>query len=66
MMKRFASTIDPNGPAMTEAIYATIWARLSDPERAYTEWRQAWTDFTAATAAVASFQRSAKAGSRTS
>ena len=47
MMKRFASATDPNGPAMTEAIYATIWARLGDPERAYTEWRQAWTDFTA-------------------
>lgn len=46
MMDHYASRIDRRGPAMTEAIHATIWARIGQPETAYGEWKAAWQDFT--------------------
>lgn len=46
MMDHYARRIDRRGPAMTEAIHATIWARLGERERAYEEWKRAWLEFT--------------------
>ncbi len=45
MMKRFQDKVTKNGPAMTDSIHALIWARLSEPELAYTTWRKSWQDF---------------------
>ncbi len=46
MMARFEDKVTPNGPAMTDAIHATIWARAGKPQKAYEEWRRGWRDFT--------------------
>jgi trehalose/maltose hydrolase-like predicted phosphorylase len=48
MMDHYASRIDQRGPAMTEAIHATIWARMGQTEKAYDEWKGAWREFTGA------------------
>lgn len=47
MMSRYASKIDARGPAMTEAIHATIHARHGDVEAGYREWRRGWGEFAA-------------------
>ncbi len=46
MMAYHAGRTNPVGPAMTEAIHATVYARLGETEKAYVEWRKAWGDFT--------------------
>jgi hypothetical protein len=46
MMNRFADKITRNGPAMTESVHATIWARLGDTDKAYEVWRKSWGEFT--------------------
>lgn len=46
VMERFAPKITANGPAMSEAIHAIIWARLGESERAYAAWRQSWEPYT--------------------
>lgn len=46
MMDRFADKVIKNGPAMSDSVHATIWARLGDTEKAYTTWRKSWQDFT--------------------
>jgi trehalose/maltose hydrolase-like predicted phosphorylase len=45
MMDRFESKVSKNGPAMTDAIHATIWARLGEKEKAYDAWKRAWEPF---------------------
>ena len=46
MMERFPPLTSRNGPAMTDAIHATIWARMGEADRAYAEWRGSWQAFT--------------------
>jgi trehalose/maltose hydrolase-like predicted phosphorylase len=46
MMERFPARVTPHGPAMTDSIYALIWARLGKTDRAYDAWRRSWRDFT--------------------
>lgn len=46
MMARFAEKVTQNGPAMSDSVHATIWARLGESEPAYTAWRAAWEPFT--------------------
>lgn len=46
MMERFEPKVPPNGPAMSDAIHALIWARLGETEKAYQEWRESWEEFT--------------------
>ena len=46
MMERFEEKVIKNGPAMSDSVHATIWARLGEPDRAYTTWRKSWQDFT--------------------
>ncbi len=45
MMERFESKVSKNGPAMSDAIHATIWARLGEKEKAYDAWKRAWEPF---------------------
>lgn len=45
MMERFETKVSKNGPAMTDAIHATIWARLGEKEKAYDAWKRAWEPF---------------------
>ncbi len=45
MMDRFADKVIKNGPAMTDSVHATIWARLGEPERAYVLWNRELDDF---------------------
>lgn len=45
MMDRFAHKISPSGPAMGQAVVATIWARLGEPDKAYTAWMDSWKPF---------------------
>lgn len=45
MMERFEGKVSKNGPAMSDAIHATIWARLGDKEKAYDAWKRAWEPF---------------------
>lgn len=45
MMERFESKVSKNGPAMSDAIHATIWARLGEKEKAYEAWKRAWEPF---------------------
>lgn len=45
MMERFEGKVSKNGPAMTDAIHATIWARLGEKEKAYDAWKRAWEPF---------------------
>ena len=46
MLERFAPKTNANGPAMTDAIHALLWARIGEPDRGYAEWRKGWVDFT--------------------
>lgn len=46
MMERFANKIAENGPAMSDSIHATIWARLGETEKAYETWRKSWQRYT--------------------
>lgn len=46
MMERFEPGVIKNGPAMTDSVHATIWARLGESERAYETWRRSWQEFT--------------------
>ena len=45
MMERFEGKVSKNGPAMSDAIHATIWARLGEKEKAYDAWKRAWEPF---------------------
>jgi len=45
MMERFESKVSKNGPAMSDAIHATIWARLGEKQKAYDAWKRAWEPF---------------------
>ena len=45
MMERFEGKVSKNGPAMSDAIHATIWARLGEKEKAYQAWKRAWEPF---------------------
>lgn len=45
MMDRFADKITKNGPAMSDSIHATIWARLGETDRAYETWKRSWEPF---------------------
>ncbi|HWD41010.1 MAG TPA: glycosyl hydrolase family 65 protein [Fimbriimonas sp.] len=46
MIERFAPKVIPNGPAMSNSVNATIYARLDDPEKAYDEWHKSWQPYT--------------------
>jgi trehalose/maltose hydrolase-like predicted phosphorylase len=46
MMDRFADKVTENGPAMSDSIHATIWARIGEKDRAYETWRKSWQPFT--------------------
>ncbi len=46
MLERFGPKTNANGPAMTDAIEALLWARIGEPEKGYDEWRKGWVDFT--------------------
>lgn len=46
MMDRFADKVTKNGPAMSDSVHATIWARLGEKEKAYSAWRESWQPFT--------------------
>lgn len=46
MMARFASKVTANGPAMTDSVHATIFARIGMVDEAYDAWRTGWMDFT--------------------
>ena len=45
MMERFEGKVSKNGPAMSDAIHATIWARLGEKEKAYNAWKRSWEPF---------------------
>lgn len=45
MIERFAPKTNPRGPAMTDSIHATIYARLGETDKAYDIWRKSWQDF---------------------
>ena len=45
MMERFQDKVIPNGPAMSDSIHATIWARLNEPDKAYDLWKKSWGEF---------------------
>jgi len=45
MMERFEGKVSKNGPAMSDAIHATIWARLGEKEKAYDAWKRSWEPF---------------------
>lgn len=45
MLDRFADKVSKNGPAMSDSIHATIWARLGEPDKAYAAWKSSWEDF---------------------
>lgn len=47
MMAFHARRTNPKGPAMTEAVHATIYARIGQVDEAYRQWKIAWGDFTA-------------------
>lgn len=46
MMARFAGKVTPNGPAMSDSVHATIFARIGMVDEAYDAWRTGWMDFT--------------------
>lgn len=46
MMDRYADKVTKNGPAMSHSVYALIWARLGESEKAYDEWRKSWQLYT--------------------
>lgn len=45
LLSIYAHKLDKRGPAMSEAIHATVRARFGDPDEAYTEWRKGWSEF---------------------
>ncbi len=45
IMERFEGKVSKNGPAMSDAIHATIWARLGEKEKAYDAWKRSWEPF---------------------
>lgn len=45
MIERFADKVSKNGPAMSDSIHATIWARLDRRDKAYEAWKRSWKDF---------------------
>ncbi|HLK13960.1 MAG TPA: hypothetical protein VKT78_04080 [Fimbriimonadaceae bacterium] len=45
MLERFQDKVTKNGPAMSDSIHATIWARLGDADKAYELWKKSWGDF---------------------
>jgi trehalose/maltose hydrolase-like predicted phosphorylase len=45
MMERFENKVSKNGPAMSDSIHATIWARLGETEKAYDAWKRSWEPF---------------------
>lgn len=45
LLQRFGDKVDPNGPAMSDSVAATIWARLDETKRAYNLWRKSWIEF---------------------
>lgn len=45
MLDRFADKVSKNGPAMSDAIHATLWARAGQTDRAYQAWKASWRDF---------------------
>lgn len=59
MMDRFGDKISPNGPAMGQAVVATIWARLGEPEKAYAAWLDSWKPFVSGHQALFSERRNA-------
>lgn len=42
---RFTEKITPNGPAMSDSISATVYARFGDTAKAYALWRRSWKRF---------------------
>jgi trehalose/maltose hydrolase-like predicted phosphorylase len=46
MIDRFASKVIKNGPAMSDSVHATIYARLGESEKAYSTWKECWEPFT--------------------
>lgn len=46
MMERFADKTTPNGPAMSDSVHGTIWARLGEKDKAYAAWKSSWEPFT--------------------
>jgi len=44
-MDRFASKVNKRGPAMSDSIHATIYARLGQKDKAYETWQKSWRDF---------------------
>lgn len=46
MMERFAGKVTVNGPAMSDSVHATIFARIGMVDEAYDAWRTGWMDFT--------------------
>jgi trehalose/maltose hydrolase-like predicted phosphorylase len=46
MMDRFADKAIKNGPAMSDSVHATIWARIGETQKAYDEWHESWKPFT--------------------
>ena len=58
MMDRFADKVTKNGPAMSDAIHALIWARLGESDKAYATWRDSWQPFTTSPLMLFSEKRS--------
>ncbi|MBX7133217.1 MAG: hypothetical protein K1X67_11120 [Fimbriimonadaceae bacterium] len=46
LLDRFASKVTKSGPAMSDSVHATIFARIGDTEKAYDAWRKGWMEFT--------------------
>jgi len=46
MIDRFAPKLIKNGPAMSDSVHATIYARLGETEKAYATWQESWEPFT--------------------
>lgn len=45
MLERFQDKVIKNGPAMTDSVHATIWARLGEADTGYKLWRKSWSEF---------------------
>ena len=45
LITRFGGKSTENGPAMSDSVEATIWARLGDKDRAYEAWQKSWDPF---------------------
>ncbi len=59
MMDRFGDKISPNGPAMGQAVVATVWARLGESDKAYHAWIDSWKPFVVGTQPLFSERRNA-------